>query len=61
VKILDVRNASRQDRLEELNLWRNAIAHQDFSHPAIHRQRCTCSASEFGGALATIWLKRSMK
>ncbi|MBI1903799.1 MAG: hypothetical protein HYS13_22065 [Planctomycetia bacterium] len=35
VKNLDVRNASRQDRLEELNLWRNAIAHQDFSHPAI--------------------------
>lgn len=30
VKARDVRNRARQDRLEELNKWRNAIAHQDF-------------------------------
>lgn len=28
-------NAQRQRLLEELNLWRNAIAHQDFSSPAL--------------------------
>jgi hypothetical protein len=28
---LSPRNAARRDRLEELNAWRNAIAHQDFS------------------------------
>jgi hypothetical protein len=31
---LDARNQSRRNRLEELNRWRNAIAHQDFD-PAI--------------------------
>jgi hypothetical protein len=30
VTTLDARNAARQTGLEELNLWRNAIAHQDF-------------------------------
>jgi hypothetical protein len=25
-----MRNQTRQDRLEELNAWRNSIAHQDF-------------------------------
>jgi hypothetical protein len=30
VKKLDLRNQARKDRLEELNAWRNAIAHQDF-------------------------------
>jgi hypothetical protein len=30
VRNLDLRNQGRQDRLEELNQWRNAIAHQDF-------------------------------
>ena len=30
---LDFRNQARHNRLEELNLWRNAIAHQDF-YPA---------------------------
>jgi RiboL-PSP-HEPN len=30
VKNLDPRNQARQNRLEELNTWRNAIAHQDF-------------------------------
>lgn len=30
VKNLDSRNQARQNRLEELNAWRNAIAHQDF-------------------------------
>jgi hypothetical protein len=29
----NMRNPSRQRRLEELNSWRNAIAHQDFSDP----------------------------
>ena len=31
VKALNLRNESRQDQLETLNEWRNAIAHQDFS------------------------------
>jgi hypothetical protein len=30
VRNLDLRNQGRQNRLEELNDWRNAIAHQDF-------------------------------
>ena len=30
VKNLDARNQGRQARLEELNVWRNAFAHQDF-------------------------------
>ncbi len=30
VKALDRRNEQRAQRLEELNVWRNAIAHQDF-------------------------------
>jgi hypothetical protein len=30
VKNLDLRNQARLDRLENLNAWRNAIAHQDF-------------------------------
>jgi hypothetical protein len=30
VKSLDIRNQAHQNRLEELNAWRNAIAHQDF-------------------------------
>lgn len=30
VKNLDIRNQARQDRLDTLNTWRNAIAHQDF-------------------------------
>jgi hypothetical protein len=28
---LDARNESRRRRLDELNLWRNAIAHQDYT------------------------------
>lgn len=31
VQNLDHRNLKRQNRLEELSLWRNAIAHQDFN------------------------------
>jgi hypothetical protein len=31
LKALDARNASRQNLLEELNAWRNAIAHQNFN------------------------------
>lgn len=30
VRNLDPRNQARQNRLDELNEWRNAIAHQDF-------------------------------
>lgn len=30
VRNLDPRNQTRRQRLEELNAWRNAIAHQDF-------------------------------
>jgi hypothetical protein len=30
VRDLDTRNQARQNRPDELNLWRNAIAHQDF-------------------------------
>jgi hypothetical protein len=33
VRRRSVRNPVRQRRLEELNIWRNAIAHQDFSDP----------------------------
>jgi hypothetical protein len=34
VRNLDIRKQGRQNRLEELNAWRNAIAHQDFD-PAV--------------------------
>ena len=34
VRDLDLRNQARQNRLEELNAWRNAVAHQDFD-PAV--------------------------
>jgi hypothetical protein len=34
VRNLDLRNQARQNRLMELNDWRNAIAHQDFD-PAV--------------------------
>ncbi len=34
VEAVDARNAARKAQLEELNVWRNAIAHQDFD-PAI--------------------------
>ena len=34
VRRRNVHNLSRQRKLEELNSWRNAIAHQDFSDPA---------------------------
>jgi hypothetical protein len=34
VRSLDLRNRGRQDRLEELNVWRNAIANHDFD-PAV--------------------------
>jgi hypothetical protein len=51
----DARNIERQRRLEELNRWRNAIAHQDFSNPVlggrdavnlaeVRRWRRTCDA-----------------
>ena len=56
----DTRNQLRQQRLEELNRWRNAIAHQDFSSPFFAgrdtlrisqvrawRSVCACLAVEF--------------
>lgn len=33
------RNAGRQERLEHLMRWRNAVAHQDFSHAALKGRR----------------------
>jgi hypothetical protein len=30
------RNVSRRNQLEQLNAWRNAIAHQDFTKPECH-------------------------
>jgi hypothetical protein len=54
IKARDARNIGRQARLEELNAWRNAVAHQDFSghlSPApplsvthVHRWRSACNA-----------------
>ncbi len=35
VRGLDQRNGRRQALLEELNEWRNAIAHQDFTSPKL--------------------------
>jgi hypothetical protein len=32
----DASNQDRKAKLEELNSWRNAIAHQDFSKPELH-------------------------
>lgn len=32
---LDRRNAARQSKLDELNRWRNAVAHQDFTSAAL--------------------------
>lgn len=51
----DARTGSRRNRLEELNRWRNAVAHQDFSNRAlegrdtltiteVRRWRRTCSS-----------------
>lgn len=45
VKTLDRRNEQRQSRLEELNNWRNAIAHQDFD-PAKLGGRTTLPLAE---------------
>lgn len=33
------RNGERQEQLESLMRWRNAIAHQDFSHAALNRRQ----------------------
>ena len=35
VRQLDLRNEGRQELLEELNEWRNAIAHLDFTKPTV--------------------------
>jgi hypothetical protein len=60
------RNAARRLRLEELNRWRNAVAHQDFDPaqlggtvdlrlPMVRRWRATCNAlaAQFDSAVAT--------
>jgi hypothetical protein len=39
VKGRDSRNARRQERLEQLNIWRNAIAHQDFNLSPADQQK----------------------
>jgi hypothetical protein len=49
VRNLDFRNQARQNRLEELNLWRNAIAHQDFH------------ASSLGGATLRLRVVREWR
>ena len=60
VNALDVRNAARQKRLEELNDWRNAIAHHDWKRvgPALQlrtaqsfRWNCTALANAFDAAV----------
>ncbi len=38
VAALDARNKERQRTLSELNVWRNAIAHQDFTHRELYGQ-----------------------
>ncbi len=35
VQAVDARNRARQEKLESLNRWRNAIAHQDFTRPEL--------------------------
>ena len=37
----DIRNTTRQSRLEELSAWRNAIAHQDFESGGLRPSRLT--------------------
>ena len=62
-------NDGRQQTLEQLNRWRNAIAHQDFTHPTIAgaedvrlpqvrrwRRACERLAVEFDVVL-TLYLK----
>jgi len=53
VEALDARNQRRQDALQDLNEWRNAIAHQDWAKvdgsPTLHLRtvrvwRSTCRA-----------------
>ncbi len=48
VNKLDQRNKDRQRKLEQLNAWRNAIAHQDFD-PAKLGGRSTLSLAEVQG------------
>lgn len=60
VNAIDARNATRQKRLQELNDWRNAIAHHDWKRigPALqlrtvqrHRRNCTALAQAFDTAV----------
>lgn len=55
----DAHHASRLRRLEELNAWRNAIAHQDFPAalappPPLHLSRVSSWRSACNGAVQTM-------
>lgn len=63
VRAIDAHAASRQERLEDLNTWRNAIAHQDWTNvggdPNLHlalvrwwRAACNGLACSFDRAVA---------
>ena len=64
VRAMDARNRERQRALAELNVWRNAIAHQDFTNrelrgrsqvrlAEVRRWRAACNrlAVDFDGAM----------
>ena len=58
VNVLDSRTPSRQKRLEELNNWRNAIAHQSFDpstlgNRPLHIQRIKAWRSACDGLAST--------
>lgn len=69
VRVRDQRNVLRQQKLEMLNRWRNAVAHQDFRDPVLGgreeirlaevrewRRACDCLAVEFDIVVA-LYLK----
>ncbi len=66
VHALDSRNVRRHKTLDELNTWRNAIAHQDWSRvgpklrlPVVRRWRSVCSALAAQPSLPTCMRHRS--
>ncbi len=55
----DARNAARRRKLEDLNAWRNAIAHHDIDsrRPDLHPREVTldaCRGGEASGPLASV-------
>ena len=44
LEAMDSRNKKRHGKLEELNLWRNAIAHHDFDSPKLKKKTAVQSA-----------------